>query len=67
MGIAREIAPSVAISLAMPNLYAARAVRDPEGVWVVLGFELEDESGGFGGRISDPIPLDVALAEPVDD
>ena len=61
-GSETPIATDGAISLAMPNLYAARAVRGPEGVWVVLGFELEDETGGFGGRISDPIPLDVALA-----
>jgi beta-fructofuranosidase len=50
-----------AIVLETPNLYSCRAIRDSEGQWVVLGFELEDPSGRFGGMISDPVPLgDVA-------
>ncbi len=49
------------ISLATPNLYGARAVRGPNGEWMVLGFELRDESGGFPGRISDPTPLQAVL------
>ena len=49
------------VSLDVPNLYAVRAVRGPEGDWVVLGFEQEDEAGGFAGRVSDPIALSEAL------
>ncbi len=56
-----------AVSLNLPNLYAARAVQDPTDRWVVLGFELEDEAGDFVGRISDPIPLEDALPSESDD
>ena len=54
-------APGDVFALDMPNLYSVRAVKDPDGNWVVLGFELENESGGFAGRISDPIPLENVL------
>ena len=45
------------VPIAASNLYGVRAVRNPDGEWVVLGFELADTSGDFPGRISDPIPL----------
>lgn len=35
-------------------------VKNGEGQWMVLGFGLDDGSGGFAGRISDPIPLKQA-------
>jgi len=50
------------IPLDTPNLYGVRIVRGPEGDWLLLGFELKDESGNFPGRISDPIPFDSVLA-----
>jgi beta-fructofuranosidase len=50
-----------AFALDLPNLYGVRAVQDPGGRWVVLGFVLEDETGEFAGRISDPIPLDAVM------
>jgi len=50
-----------AIALDLPNMYSVRAVQDPAGRWVVLGFEHEDESGEFAGCISDPIPLDAVI------
>jgi len=50
-----------AIALDLPNLYSVRAVRDPSGRWMALGFVQEDEAGGFAGRISDPIPLDSVI------
>lgn len=50
------------VSLDTPNLYAVRAVPGPDGDWVLLGFEQEDESGAFAGRISDPVPLESVLA-----
>ena len=49
------------IPLDTPNLYAVRAVLGPDGEWMVLGFEQEDESGEFAGRISDPIPLSAVV------
>ena len=52
---------SDAFALDLPNLYAPRAVKDPSGNCVILGVEVEDESGGFAGRICDPIPLDSAF------
>ena len=56
---------SEAIALAVPELYAVRAVQDPKGKWVVLGFEREDESGSFQGRISDPVPFDAVVPPPI--
>ena len=67
---------SGAVALDTPNIYSARAVKNREGQWMVLGFELDDGRDGFAGRISDPIPLKQAapalfdsvgrhLAEPV--
>ncbi len=50
-----------AVALDLANLYSVRAVQDPAGRWVVLGFELVDESGSFAGRISDPVPLDAVM------
>jgi beta-fructofuranosidase len=52
-----------ALALVAPNLYSARAIRDPNGRWVVLGFELDDGSGGFPGRVGDPIALEVAAPQ----
>ena len=48
-------------ALDLPNLYGVRAVQDPSGEWVVLGFEQETEEGKFSGRIVDPIPLSSVL------
>lgn len=58
-----------AVALDTPNWYSIRAVKDPENRWVVLGVEQDDESGGFAGRIGDPIPLDEVLpsSNPVED
>lgn len=53
------------VSLHTPNLYAVRAVRGPGGDWVVLGFEREDDSGNFAGRISDPLLLEEVLPPPL--
>ena len=55
---------SEAFALDMPNLFAHRAVKDRTGTCVILGVEVEDESGAFGGRISDPIPLDSVFPSP---
>lgn len=54
-----------AVALDTPNLYSVRAVQDPSGRWVVLGFEIENESGAFSGRISDPTPLDAVMPPPI--
>ncbi len=55
---------SEAFALDLPNLYAPRAVKDRTGNWVILGVEVEDESGAFGGRISDPVPFDYVFPGP---
>lgn len=39
------------------SLYAARLVRGRDGSSLLIGFENTGDDGGFGGRISDPIPL----------
>ncbi len=55
---------SEAVALNVPDLYSVRAVKDPSGQWVVLGFEKLDEQGEFAGRISDPIPLESVVPGP---
>ncbi|MEP7239254.1 MAG: hypothetical protein ABI697_00065 [Devosia sp.] len=37
--------------------YAGRAVKDPEGRWVLLAFSMRAADGSFPGTISDPMPL----------
>ena len=54
-----------AVALDLPNLYSIRAMQDPSGRWVVLGFEQADETGEFAGRISDPVPLVPAIPDAV--
>lgn len=39
--------------------YVGKAVRDPDGNWVLLAFENLDRAGNFIGRITDPLPLTV--------
>lgn len=39
------------------SLYAARVVAERDGGLSLIGFLNADGDGGFGGRISDPIPL----------
>jgi beta-fructofuranosidase len=39
------------------ELYAARAIRHPDGAWVLLGFENIGADGEFVGRLSDPVPI----------
>ena len=41
----------------VPDLYAARLVRDRAGEWQVLGFYDGSAHGAFVGEISDPIPF----------
>lgn len=43
--------------LPVPDLYAARIVRDRAGEWQVMGFYDGSDRGEFRGEISDPIPL----------
>lgn len=39
------------------SLYAGRAVQDRDGAWQLLAFRMESVDGGFGGSITDPLPL----------
>jgi beta-fructofuranosidase len=41
----------------VPNLYAARLVRDRDGEWQLLGFRGGTATTDFAGEISDPVPL----------
>ena len=50
-----------AIALDTPDWYSVRAVKDPGDEWVVLGVEQDVDTGGFAGRIGDPLPLDAVL------
>lgn len=43
--------------LAVPDLYAARLVRDRAGQWQVIGFHDGSEHGRFVGEIIDPVPF----------
>ncbi len=43
--------------LPVPDLYAARLVRDRAGAWQVLGFAHGEAGGEFAGEIIDPVPL----------
>jgi beta-fructofuranosidase len=43
--------------LPVPDLYAARLVRDRSGTWQVIGFRDGSVRGQFAGEIIDPIPL----------
>jgi beta-fructofuranosidase len=42
------------------ELYSGRLIRDRAGRWVMLAFRNLDAGGGFGGEITDPIPVSVA-------
>jgi len=39
------------------ELYAARAIRNRRGEWMLMGFENIGTNGAFVGRVSDPLPL----------
>ncbi len=41
----------------IPDLYAARLVRDRAGEWQVLGFRDGSSRGEFAGEIIDPVPF----------
>ncbi|MEX1335134.1 MAG: glycosyl hydrolase family 32 [Candidatus Limnocylindrales bacterium] len=50
----------------VPDLYAARLVRDRAGEWQVIGFRDGSARGEFVGEIIDPVPFsDVMPAEPL--
>jgi beta-fructofuranosidase len=42
------------------ELYSGRLIRDRGGRWVMLAFRNLDAGGGFGGEITDPMPVSVA-------
>jgi beta-fructofuranosidase len=42
------------------ELYSGRLIRDRAGRWVMLAFRNLDAGGGFGGEITDPVPVSVA-------
>ncbi|MDR3472717.1 MAG: glycoside hydrolase family 68 protein [Devosia sp.] len=43
--------------LAPETLYAARLVRNRQGHWSLMGFEMGEPGAPFPGRISDPLPV----------
>ena len=45
--------------IAVPDLYAARLVRDRAGQWQVIGFRDGSASGRFAGEIIDPVPFEM--------
>ena len=44
--------------LPVPDLYAARLIRDRAGEWQLLGFRDGSSRGAFVGEIIDPVPFD---------
>lgn len=48
---------TTALALDTPGLYSCRAITDPAGNWVLLGFVRSDDTGAFAGHISDPVLL----------
>ncbi|MET0863332.1 MAG: glycosyl hydrolase family 32 [Nakamurella sp.] len=48
---------SAAVQLSDDRLYVGKLVQDPAGDWVLLAFHNRTDDGGFGGTISDPIPV----------
>ena len=57
--------PSKALLLAGDDLYSGRLIQDRNKQWVLMAFENRDSSGSFVGVLSDPMPVNWEVGQPI--
>lgn len=56
-GLLGPFDPDMAQLLATQRLYAGRVIKQRNGQWALMGFEMADAAGQFTGRLCDPIAI----------